>query len=364
MSTTNILTMPKPKRTRKPNARVRGQGSLFKRGDIFWFELNWKGSRTRRSLETADKQTALIKLAEAVSAIRSGELPKTFEPVTVQSLYDVWIAEVERTCKPRTFDDYKSRWNGHLEPVFGRLFATQVTKDVVSRYLTDRKREGAGNITQNRENRVLQMMFNYNRKKISANDFPEFPEMHSEKNSVRKGRLSKADFQTLLTRLEDPKNFWLKVVVTMTFKYGFRKNELLRATVNYFDAAQSVFTLPAYMTKNKTERRVPIQRDGEIYKMLVKLTEGRSAKDALFTRNGRPVKDYRGAWTVVTEGLTNGRGGHVMIHDLRRSAITEAKGKGLGAADFGTHLTPDVFARYVSRTESEEQANAAKVEGD
>jgi hypothetical protein len=53
-----------------------------------------------------------------------------------------------------------------------------------------------------------------------------------------------------------------------------------------------------------------------------------------------------------------------MIHDLRRSAITEAKGKGLGAADFGTHLTPDVFARYVSRTESEEQANAAKVEGD
>jgi integrase len=356
--------MPKPKRTRKPNARVRGQGSLFKRGDIFWFELNWKGSRTRRSLETPDRQTALIKLAEAVSAIRSGELPKTFEPVTVQSLYDVWIAEVERTCKPRTFEDYKSRWNGHLEPVFGRLFATQVTKDAVSKYLTDRKREGAGNITQNRENRVLQMLFNYNRKKISANDFPEFPEMHSEKNYVRKGRLSKTDFQTLLTRLEDPKNFWLKVIVVMTFRYGFRKNELLQATVSYFDAAQSVFTLPAYQTKNKTERRVPIQRDGEIYKMLVKLTEGRSPDAALFTRNGRPVKDYRGAWTQVTEGLTNGRGGHVMIHDLRRSAITEAKGKGLGAADFGTHLTPDVFARYVSRTESEEQANAAKVEGD
>lgn len=271
---------------------------------------------------------------------------------------------MERTCKERTLEDYQSRWNGHLKAVFGHLYATQVNKDIVSSYLTARKREGAGNITQNRENRVLQMIFNYNRKKISANDFPEFPEFHSEKAHVHKGRLSKADYETVLGRLDDPKNFWLRVLVILTFKFGFRKSELLKATVSYFDTANSVFILPAFTTKNSQERRVPIQRDGEIFKMLVKLTAGRPGDAALFTRNGRPVKDYRKAWMLLTEGITNGRGGRVTPHDLRRSAISEAKKKGFGASDFGTHLTADVFNRYVSRDKEEEQAIAAAIEGD
>src|ERR1700723_1299873 len=158
----NVIELPKPVKKRKPNARLRGEGGLVLRGQTYWMELTWHGVRTRKSLETSDRDVALLKLSDEVRAIRGGEVPKTFEPITVQSLYDIWIAEVERTCKERTLEDYQSRWNGHLKSVFGHLFATQVNKDIVSSYLTTRKREGAGNITQNRENRVLQMIFNYN----------------------------------------------------------------------------------------------------------------------------------------------------------------------------------------------------------
>jgi hypothetical protein len=70
------------------------------------------------------------------------------------------------------------------------------------------------------------------------------------------------------------------------------------------------------------ERRVPINREGKIYQMLVALTAGRDSSHPLFTRNGRPVLDYRAAWAKLTEGIENGRDGHVTIHDLRRSAIT------------------------------------------
>jgi len=360
-----LIEMPKPKVKRKKNARVRGQGSLFLRGDMYWFELNWKKTRTRMSLETTDRDEALRRMAAKVAAIHSGESPKTFEPVTVGTLCEVWLAEVERTCKQSTYEDYQSRWVVHLEPVFGEMIASQVTKDVVSKYLSDRKREGGSIIAQNRENRVLQMIFNYNRKKISANNFPEFPAMHSEKNTVRKGRLSKADYETLLTRLEEPKNFWLRVLVTMTFKYGFRRAELQNAKVGYFNAANSTFTLPGYTTKNKTEREVAVKRDGQIYKMLVELTKGRAADAAMFVRtNGLPVKDYRRAWDIVTEGLTNGRGGRVTVHDLRRSAITNMSNKGVSAAQAGTHLSPDVFARYIVRNEKEKQSTSAIIEGD
>ena len=361
-----LAVMPKPKVERKKRERTRGTGHLFQRGPMYWFELHYAGQRYRESLKTDDKQAALDKMAARIAEIRSGEAPKKFEPVSVASLYDIWIAEVERTCKPRTFEDYKSRWSAHLEPVFGKLFATQVTKDVVSKYLTTRKREGAGPVTQNRENRVLQMIFNYNRKKISANDFPEFPEMHSEKNHVRQGRLSKADFQTLMTRLEDPKNFWLKVLVTLTFKFGFRKSELLNATSRLFRRQGRNLHVAGFTTKNKQPRRVPIARDGAIYKMLVTLKADRAADAPLFTRNGKAVRDYRGAWAILTEGIKGGSGldGHVTIHDLRRSAISEARAKGLGAKDMGTHMTLDVYSRYEVRNEAEEQATAAKIEGD
>jgi integrase len=357
-----LLSMPKPKKERKQRSRMRGQGTLFLRGTTFWMELHWKGQRYRQSLATADRQTALSKMDERIRVIRSGEEPLKFEPITVQAMFDLWITEVERTCSTRTLEDYKSRWNAHLKACFGGMFATQVTRDKISTYLTNRKKEGAGEITQNRENRVLQMIFGFNRKKMSADRFPEFPKMHSEKNRVHKGRLSDADYQTLLTKLDDPKLFWLKSILTLTFKFGFRKSELLKARVSYFDAKASVFTLPAYTTKNKAERRVPIKRDGDIYKMLVKLAEGRNPEDALFHRNGRPVKDYRRTWETLTEGMDNGRGEHVAIHDLRRSAITSMSQKGIGAEKAGTHLTADVFRRYIVQSEEEEQAIAAAIE--
>jgi integrase len=112
------------------------------------------------------------------------------------------------------------------------------------------------------------------------------------------------------------------------------------------------------------EREVSIKRDGEIYQMLAKLTEGRDKSEALFTRNGKPISDYRGAWKILTDGISNGRGGQVTIHDLRRSAITNMSNKGIGSAEAGTHLTADVFARYIQRSDAEKQITAAKIEGD
>ena len=225
MSTTNLVTMPRPKKKRKPNARVRGEGHLFLRNSVYWFELNWQGIRTRKSLDTTDRETALIKLDKEVAAIRAGELPKKFDPITVQAMFDAWMLKVETDCKPRTQEDYRSRWDAHLKAVFGGLIATQVDRDKVVSYLNRRMKEGAGLCARNREQRVLMMVFGHNKSKIPADRFPEFPKMQSERAHVRTGRLSDEDFEKLRKRLDDPKVFWFKAFLTMTFKYGFRKGE-------------------------------------------------------------------------------------------------------------------------------------------
>jgi len=362
----NVVPIPRKRRTRKPSIRVRGQGSLFKRGDVFWFELNWKGQRFRRSLETTDRETALLKLDDAVAAIRAGELPKTFEPITVQTMFDSFITRAEVDCKARTVRDYKSRWNVHLKSAFGHLIATEITRDKVTSYLHARMKAGATLPTRNREQRVLMMVFNHNRSKIPADRYPEFPKLQSEKSHVRKGRLSRADYDKLRTRLEDPRLFWLKVFIALAFKFGLRRAELIGAKVGYFNRANATLTLPAFTTKNKMERVVDLDPGGEIFQMLLKLTEGRPADASLFTRNGRPVKDYRGAWAKVTFDIRggSGKGGAVTLHDLRRSAITAMSEKGITAAQAGTHLTPDVFARYITRDLNERRNTAKLIESD
>lgn len=362
----NVVAIPRRKKSRKPSMRLRGQGSIFKRGGIFWMELHWHGTRHRRSLETDDRESALLKLDVAVAKIRSGELPKIFEPITVQSMFDAFIVRSEVSCKPRTVTDYKMRWNNHLKPAFGGLLATDVTQDNIIGYLFARKQAGASLCTRNREQRVLMMIFGHNRKKIPADRYPEFPNMQSEKSHVRKGRLSNADYDKLITRLENPKLFWLKAIVTLTFRYGFRKAELLNAKVGYFDPQAVSLTLPAFTTKNKQERVVDLNPGGEIYQMLVKLTEGRDATAALFTRDGSPVRDYRSEWARQTTDLRGGSGknGAVTVHDLRRSAITGMSNKGITAAQAGTHLSAEVFSRYITRDLNERRATARLIEGD
>jgi integrase len=125
-----------------------------------------------------------------------------------------------------------------------------------------------------------------------------------QKQLEKAGRMtwtvSDEDFEKLHTRLDEPNVFWLKAFLTMTFKYGFRKGELLRATCGYFDPKAATFTLPPFVTKNKQARVVDLNPDGEIFQMLPTLTEGRAADAPLFTRNGKAVRDFRGEWARQT----------------------------------------------------------------
>jgi|SRR5215469_7008343 len=101
--------------------------------------------------------------------------------------------------------------------------------------------------------------------------------------------------------------------------------------------------------------------------MLQTLTNSRPGNAPLFTRsNGKPIKDFRGEWAKQTEGMRggSGKGGTITIHDLRRSAITNMSEKKITAAQAGTHLTSDVFNRYISRDPQERRATAALIEGD
>ena len=164
-----------------------------------------------------------------------------------------------------------------------------------------RMKEGAGLCARNREQRVLMMVFGHNKSKIPADRFPEFPDMSRRRRTSAKAGCRRDD-ETLRKRLDDRQLFWLKVFLVMTFKYGFRKGELLKAKCSYFDRSASTFTLPAFTTKNSMERVVDVAPGGEIH-MLVALTDGR----AHLTRHCSRGTEGRCAISVASGRRANGR---------------------------------------------------------
>ncbi len=86
--------------------------------------------------------------------------------------------------------------------------------------------------------------------------------------------------------------------------------------------------------------------------------------DALFFHdNGRPVKDFRGAWEGACE-----RAGHpgVLFHDLKRSSARNLVRAGVPEAvamRLIGHLTPSIFKRYAIVDEAMLIEGAEKLSG-
>jgi integrase len=96
-------------------------------------------------------------------------------------------------------------------------------------------------------------------------------------------------------------------------------------------------------SKNGEKREVPMT--DTVHALITECAAGKEPDDYLFTRNGRPVLDFRDEW----KKLCSDAGVTLLVHDLRRTAARNLRRAGVAEGvimKIGGWKTRSVFERY------------------
>ena len=358
--------------------RQRGTGSIYlQRGSSIWSYQIWiNGKRERGSTGCRNKREAESFIRRKLAEYSVGLSSRESEKVTVKELVEDALLRNKNNGN-KTVEDDESRWRNHLQPFFGRLRATQVSSDLIDRYIERRKsqktRSGTPpeNATINRELALLKSAFNHGTEQTppKLRFVPHF-NMLAE-NNVRRGFLQDESYLKL-SRECAIEGVWLAGLFETAYAFSWRNYELLGLRVSQLDFLARIIDLGE--TKNGDQRMLPMTE--HLFQVLVRCASGKKPDDFVFTHDdGSQVKDFRGAWwsaciraglghfecrecgEIVSEGRkcktcnSDKKAKYVGLrfHDLRRTGVRNMSRKGVpekvGMLISG-HKTDSVYRRY------------------
>lgn len=345
-------------------------GSLYQRGNVWWAKYYVDGRPVRKSCETEVKQEALAKLNEWEGGALRGEPVLNARRVRFDDLMDGVTADYKINGK-KTLRWVKRRIELHLRPFFAGRRAASISTPDVQAYIVKRQGEGASNAEVNRELAILKRGFNLAVRASLLTRRPYIPSL--KERNVRQGFAGEVEALAIQEALSQD----LRPLVRFLYTFGWRCEEAEGLQWTQVSLAEG--TVRHDPTQNKTEdsallyltegllddfralwqAAVERVRQEEPGCSLRRVAE---VEPYVFTRNGKPIRDFRGAWASACEkaGVPN-----LVPHDLRRSAVRNLIRAGVPervAMTISGHKTRSVFDRYNIVSESDLKAAAKKLE--
>jgi integrase len=297
---------------------ARGDGTLYKRGRIYYY-ANWvEGKQVKTS--TGEAKLAAARTWRDKFLKRGADSAP--DKVTCGELLDDVLRHVDENAKASTAKVWKFVIEANLRPFFGHLKAAKVSSDRMREYRDKRKGDGRSDATVNRELSILRTAFNRGRRctppKVHA--LPYFP-IVSETGNARQGFLTDEQYSKLRDALPD----FVKPLFVTAYFTGVRLGELLAWRWEQIDWEQGFVTLRSDETKSGHARAVPVVA-GDMHDWL-KWAYGQSNEcEQVFNRSGEPIKEFRSAWTKACEAAEVSG---LKFHDLRRTAVRNMRRAGV-----------------------------------
>jgi len=307
--------------------------SVFKRGDVYWYEFIFAGKRIRESTKSHSKT-----VAKEAEKDRRRSLERTF----------VGLPAEKREDRIQTIADLITRYLGHyglnhraksiafangrlahVRRLLGSTVLPDLTEDAIRTYIRTRLNEGAAGRTVNMELGELSRSI----EKPWSLLWPKVRKLE-ERKDVGKA-LSPKEESKLIAAVVDyaspNRSQTLGTFIRTALLTGMRSGEIASLTWGQVDLAQRIVTVGKAKTSSGTGRQIP---------MNPQLFEVFSAHADWFTRRfgdtrptyylfpfgkptpndpTRPITDMTSAW----EALRKRAGVQCRLHDLRHTAATK-----------------------------------------
>lgn len=216
---------------------------------------------------------------------------------------------------------YKRSWNtdegllrNHVEPLWGKRYLDQITKQDVIKLITDHRATHAPG-SCNRLTILLRYVFNlalrWEVAGVKSNPTAGFPLM--EENNKLERFLTADEAATLYEELRHSRNQMLQFIVPMLILTGARKREVLDAKWTDFDIEHNSWRIP--VNKSGKTRHVPLS-DGVL---LLLSTVPRPPQCPWAFANPDTGKPYVSVFASWNTARISANMPEVRMHDLRHS---------------------------------------------
>jgi integrase len=325
----------------------------------WWLQYSVRGKRYRESSGSTNRADAVKLLKRRIGeAVEGRPIGHDIEKTTFEDLAQILLDDYKANGRHSTRRAKSATQN--LRRFFADSRAIDITEDRLNAYTVFRQEEKAANATINREFAALKRAFRLAGKKVGLP--PRFRMLRE--NNARKGFFEPEQFKAVLQHLPEH----LKSVFEVAYITGWRvPSEVLTRKWQHVDLAANWLRLDPGESKNSEGRMFPLTP--ELRDILSQQQEKtRHLEKAMervipwvFHRNGKPIKDYYGAWDEACRlaGLPDR-----IAHDLRRTAVRNLERAGVprsASMKMTGHKTESVYRRYAIVDEAMLREGAAKL---
>jgi len=338
---------------------------IYKRGEVWWYEFEFRGQRIRESTGSESKTLAIKaerhrrrELEESANGVRAARRPVLF-PVAARE----WMAANRARWSESNVSIQEFNLK-HLSAYFGSMLLADIAPQHIGKYQGIRQTEGASNRTVNMEVSTLRMMMKAARLwgPISQ-DIRMLPERHD----VGKA-LTPDEEKRLLDACRKSPQPALYTAVVIFCNTGLRNAELRCARWSQVDFLKAEFQVGRAKTAGSEGRIIPMNQTA-----LAALKEWRSrwsdakpetyifpAEKLMFKGAGTPEKGVMtaydvnprkplGAWKRAWSTAKKQAGVECRIHDLRHhfiSALAQTQTPDATIQAISGHLSRKMLEHY------------------
>ena len=334
---------------------MKGNGRIFKRGEIWWVAYYHEGREYRESSKSRERKEAVRLLRQRVGEVSAGVVQgrrvhrgTRARRVRMLDLFDLLEHHYQ-------INNCTSRMNGYSLKRLRRRFAGYTVQTCTSlaviHYIADMLRQGRKAPTINREIAVLRSAFRLGYRHDLVARVPAIKLLPD--GAVRNEFFTREEIEALLPCLPG----YLRDVVLLAYLTGWRKGEIIGLEWANVNRSGAVIRLEPDQSKNRTVRVLALQ--GELAALIERRWKarkvGRTLARHVFHRAGEQLKNFREPWLKACNqaGL-----GNRMFHSLRRSAARNMSLQGIPEKVIMSimgHKTRGMFDRYNIVTEADQR---------